>query len=243
MFGSDFTETLCFPEIIVKMIFHWKLFSYSFFALRYDGNNEKEMSTRESTEKTRKYESKPISYSHGASPNVKFTILPRIDKECFPAFDRYLKCVENYEYDAYLIFTAEKFGKRHLFFARRVEEKPLFFIRTKVDSGHTEALNEEDVFYRDIRASLAKDLKTLKSVQCGKCEIYLVSNRQQEKWDFDKLMKAIAGSLSHAKKECFRKSISKIQEFIVEERFNNFIKGTVCMIGIYVFIYIIYLHI
>ncbi|CAB3991640.1 interferon-inducible GTPase 5-like [Paramuricea clavata] len=160
------------------------------------------------------------SYSHPGNPNIKFSILPSIDQATFPAFQSSLDYAEIEKFDAFLIFTAGKFTKRHLEFSKIIKSsnKPLFFIRTKIDNdNHPEKRKE-----REIKVRLAKNLKEL---HCREYEIYLISNNHPNKWDFYKLAKAIADSLPSPQKEFFNK-IPKIQELLAFKKFQNFLKET-----------------
>ncbi|CAB4030585.1 interferon-inducible GTPase 5-like [Paramuricea clavata] len=166
-----------------------------------------------------------ISYSQAENPNLKFSILPSIDQETFPAFQSFLEYVEIEKFDAFLIFTAEMFNKRHVILTKKIKSsnKPIFLIRTNIENhNHAEDPNEEKIF-QEIKEGLVENLK---EVHSDENKTYLISNNHPDKWDFEKLAKAIADSLPSPKKECFNK-IPKIQNLIAMENFQNFLKGTV----------------
>ena len=128
--------------------------------------------------------------------------------------------IENF--DAFLVFTAEKFSNRHLLFAKAVKssKKPFFFIRTKFDflaENQGENFSEEKMLL-ERKASLAKDF------QSEEIEIYMISNLHPEKWDFSKLTKAIADALPSAQRTCLCK-IPIVQKFIALDSLQLFLKG------------------
>ena len=185
-----------------------------------------ENATKEAHEKTSSTgKEASISYSVPENPNITFTILPSVDNTTFPAFKPFLDFVEIKKFDAFLLFTAEKFTSRHFIFAKAIKssEKPFFFIRTKIDR-QAEKWREcdEEKMFLERRASLAKDFDSDES------KMYLISNDHPQKYDFPKLTKAIVDALPAAQKRSFFK-ISKVQKMITWNDLQTFLKGNAVM--------------
>lgn len=163
-----------------------------------------------------------ISYSCPENPNISFTILPSVDNTTFPAFKPFLDHVKVENFDAFLLFTAEKFSNRHFIFAKAIKSirKPFFFIRTMIDQQAEKQGKEssEEKMLLERKASLAKDFNSDES------EMYLISNSHPQKWDFPKLTKAIVDALPAAQKKSFFK-ISKVQKLIKWSDIQTFLKG------------------
>ena len=160
-----------------------------------------------------------------------------MDSKTSTAFDRYLESIEIERFDAFLIFTAEDFTKKHVRIAKKIKpsNKPFFFIRTKLyNDNHPEDFNKEAML-KMLRASLDEHSKEL---NCREYETHLISNLHPYKWDFLKLTKAIADAFPSPQKVSFSK-IPKIEELIAWEKFQNFLKGTAVNYGNYVY-YVLY---
>ena len=134
------------------------------------------------------------------------------------------------KFDAFLIFTAEEFTKNLLVFAKKIatSNKPLFLIRTKIDKSdetkkETEEFNEE-MLRKNLKKRLEENSKDAK-FDHSKHQIYLISNRQPDKWDFSILVKNIAQTLPSLQKESFSK-IFMMRNLDALEIFQNFLKGT-----------------
>lgn len=173
---------------------------------------------------------KSISYSHQDNDNLVFTILPDMNRmKGATALRRFVYLFKIEKFDAFLIFTADEFTKKILIFADKIasSNKPLFFVRTKVDLDG-ESMQDTGEFKERMRAKLRKRLKEnsqdTESLNCAEYDIFLISNRSPDKYDFFELVKAITQALPSPQKESFRK-ISMIQEIDAFENFQNFLKG------------------
>ena len=175
---------------------------------------------------------KSISYPHQNNENLVFTILPDMNRmKGATALKRFANSFQIEKFDAFLIFTADEFTKKILIFADKIASsyKPLFFIRTKIDRNgksiqDTEEFNEESMRVK-LRKRLKENSKDTESLNRAEYDIFLISNRKPDKWDFFKLVKEITQALPSPQKESFRK-ISMIQEIDAFENFQNFLKGT-----------------
>ena len=157
----------------------------------------------------------PEKFAHPNNPNIIFVDLPGIGTPNYPDLDTYLKKVPWENYDTYLIFTANRFTNNDLEFAKRAKilGKSFFLIRTKIDfelmpkEGRA-PINEEEMLQK-MRKNLKDKVNKDKSI-CSEDEIFLISNYDKDKWDFDRLIKAISHSLSHRQKECLIFSLSNV---------------------------------
>mgnify|MGYP002803819842 FL=1 len=134
------------------------------------------------------------------------------------------------KFDAFLILTDDTFDKRHFAFAKTVgksSNKPVFFVRTKVDNSNkshgVENESKEEALFLKLRKTLAKKFKEFELYES---EIYFISNNQPDKWDFLKLTNAIEAALP-SQKGRFSK-IPIIQKLIALEKFHHFLEGTKC---------------
>jgi hypothetical protein len=108
-------------------------------------------------------------------------------------------------------------------FAKKIKDskKPLFFIRTKIDNDHHS--DNEEKMLKDLKRSLVEKLGKL---VFGGYEIYLISNHHSDKWDFGRLVRAVADSLPSPQKECLNK-IPITGGLIALEKFQKFIEGKI----------------
>ena len=146
------------------------------------------------------------------------------------SLERLVNSIQIEKFDAFLIFTAEEFSKKLLVFAKRISSsnKPLFLIRTKIDKGGETENESEDSNEETLRRKLKERLEeNSKETEFNypKHEIYLISNRHPEKWDFLNLVKNIGQTLPSPQKESFCK-LSMMKNLDAWENFQNFLKGT-----------------
>ena len=122
----------------------------------------------------------------------------------FPDLKTYCEKVEFKNYDTFLILTAGRFTENNLLLAKKVKsmKKSFFFVRTKIDQDidnekEGRAFNEEATL-NDIRGDCLKNLKPL-----GVCDkdVFLISNRKTDKWEFNSLIQAILAALPLRQKE------------------------------------------
>jgi hypothetical protein len=169
-----------------------------------------------------------LSYFHPTSPAIHFSIFPSIGQETFPHLKEFLDYADVEEFDAFLILTAEKFDKRHLIFAKGVKSinKPVFFVRTKVDNNNPEEDEDECKEKTTVNELRMGFVEYLKKFDFTKDDIYMISNKQPVIWDFLKLVKALEAALP-SQRGRFTK-IPMIMKLFALEKFHNFLQGTKC---------------
>ena len=112
------------------------------------------------------------------------------------------------------------FDRRNLIFAKLVKSKnkPVFFVRTKLDNNNNAMKNEES---HELRTSFAAKFKDFR---LDETEIYIISTHHPVKWDFLKLTEAIEAALP-SQKGCLSK-IPVIQKLTALKTFHNYLEGT-----------------
>lgn len=141
---------------------------------------------------------KKTSYDYPSNPKVKFWDLPGFGTRKRSQLDAYCKEVELEKYQAFLIFTKDRFTEMDGLMAEKIVKmgKQFFFIRAKIDidlSNEQEknSFNEEAML-KEIRTCCRKNLgDSLKNEEY----IFLISNTATNKWDFDRLRQAILDAM------------------------------------------------
>ncbi len=156
---------------------------------------------------------------------ISFLDLPGIGTPDYPDLKTYLKKVPFKNYDTFLIFTQVRFTDNDLQLAKKVKSlgKSFFLIRTKIDvdcmakSGRKQG-NESEIL-KTIRQNCMTHVKDLIS---SEKEIFLISNYDKDKWDFDRLVKAIGDSLPLRQRECLILSLSNVTRESLERKVQIF---------------------
>ena len=124
-----------------------------------------------------------------------------------PYFAKSKHTVESLNFEKYdvclLFFADQKVTDRLLMFAKKSQscKKPFFFVRSKIDAELRPPkkgvkLNEDEIVERT-RKKVFDDVKKRMTAEH---EIFLLSNDHPEKWDFVKLVKAVANALPDPQK-------------------------------------------
>lgn len=163
----------------------------------------------------------PTPYDHPNNPNIKLWDLPGMGTPNFPA-DTYIDQVGIDGYDAFLIFTDNRFRENDLKLAEKISSigKRFFFIRTKIDENvraekrsNPPGSFNEDVMLEKIRADCSENLVHLQSNSEG---IFLISNHCTAKWEFDRLRKAIVNGLPKYKQDSLILSLGVLTSLSTE---------------------------
>ena len=174
--------------------------------------------TREATE-----------YQHPDNQKISFVDLPGIGTPNYPDLATYAVKVGLEDYDTFLIFTAGRFTQNDLELAEKVKSigKSFFLIRTKIDLDCMprvgRSINEPEILER-IRQNCMDNVKGLIS---SEKEIFLISNYDKEKWDFDRLIEAISDALPVLQRECLTLSLSNVTRESLKRK-AKFFKGKDC---------------
>ena len=169
----------------------------------------------------------PTEYQHPGNPKISFVDLPGIGTPHFPDLPTYCEKVAFEEYDTFLIFTSTRFTQNDLDLATKVKSigKSFFLVRTHIDNACTpskdgRSINEPNILER-IRVYCMDNVKDLIS---SEKEIFLISNYDKDKWDFDRLIEAISDALPVHQRECLTLSLSNVTRECLKRK-AKFLKG------------------
>lgn len=147
----------------------------------------------------------PSSYAHPNNPSLKFWDLPGFGTLNFPK-DSYLEKVEFWKYDCFLIFVSERFRESDAWLINEMttKKKKFYFVRAKIDMdiendkfSHPNTSNSERVL-SEVRKNCRENLQR---VGIENADIFILSNRYPDKWDFPKLSARIIEDLPIRKRE------------------------------------------
>ena len=182
------------------------------FRLPDDDENSAAVDVTETTKE-------PTVYDHPINPKIKFWDLPGIGTPKYPDLETYCKEVELEKYHAFLIFTASRFTENDLNLAEKIRsiKKQFFFIRTKIDNDVRSEMRKrsfnERVMLEKIRRDCAENLSDLLS---NEQDIFLISNHDPSKWEFDRLTQAILCMLQTLQRESLTLSLGVFRSLSTE---------------------------
>ena len=148
--------------------------------------------------------------------------------------ETYCETVGLEKYDNFLILNADRFFAYDLMLAKTVKsmKKSFFFVRTKIDvniksESRKKSFNEESTL-NEIRKDCCDNLKDL---VVRNEDVFLISNHEKDKWDFDRLTQAILDVLPLRQKETLTLSLD-----LLTSRSKNLLKRKVEVLrGNYIF--------
>ena len=150
--------------------------------------------------------------------------------------ETYCKEVELEKYHAFLIFTASRFTENDLNLAKKIRsvEKKFFLIRTKIDNDarsekRKRSFNERAMLEK-IRRDCAENLSDLLS---NEQDIFLISNHDPSKWDFDRLTQAILCAQQTLQRESLTLSLGAFRSLSTEmlKKKVEILKGRMWMVA------------
>ena len=164
----------------------------------------------------------PTSFEHPTNPNIKFWDLPGIGTPNFPDLKAYCTKVPLERYDAFLIFTKDRFTENDKKLAQKIRSmnKRFFFIRTKIDGNVRDEKKSkklsfnEDAMLTEIRSDCLVNLDGL----LRKEDIFLISNHHVHKWDFERLSQAILDALPMYQQESLTFGIRRLSTAMVQRK-------------------------
>ena len=165
----------------------------------------------------------PTPYAHPHNDQLKFWDLPGVGTTNFPKGETYLSKVGFHKYDFFLIFSDSRFTEDDLWLAMQVQErgKNFLFVRTKVDAdlrndkyAHPNTFSEDVVLQR-IRDYISGELA---KIGFHEPKVFLISNFDQEKWDFPALCDQLIHDLPQLKREAMTLSLNAFSKNMVKEK-------------------------
>ena len=178
----------------------------------------------------------PTVYDLPSNPKIKFWDLPGIGTPKYPDLETYCKEVELEKYHAFLIFTASRFTENDLNLAKKIRsiEKKFFLIRTKIDNDARSEMRKrsfnERAMLEKIRRDCAENLNDLLS---NEQDIFLITNHDPSKWDFDRLTQAILCVLQTLQRESLTLSLGVFRSLSTEmlKKKVEVLKGRMWMVA------------
>lgn len=173
------------------------------------------------TEKTRE----PAYFVHPSNVNIHVWDLPGIGTPNYRNLPGFLKKVPIEKYDSFLIVCSDRFTEFDLQLAKKVQEmgKSFFFVRTKIDcSRYSEKRKLKEKYDEAKMLELIRDdcIRSLRSLNVGKENVFLLSSHFPNKWDFGLLQKAILDGLPAKQKEALMLSMHASSSEVLCEKID-----------------------
>ncbi|XP_076154837.1 T-cell-specific guanine nucleotide triphosphate-binding protein 2-like [Alosa pseudoharengus] len=145
--------------------------------------------------------SKPTAYPHPTMPIVTIWDLPGSGE---PGFKQktYLKALKFQNYDFFIIVSATRFRKNDIILIKEIQKrkKNFYFVRTKIDRDVEEEVKKgvtEEQTLQKIRDDCKKHLNNLNYPD----PVFLITSRDLNRFDFEKLVHTLEGYLSKLKRQ------------------------------------------
>nr|XP_042702079.1 interferon-inducible GTPase 5-like [Chrysemys picta bellii]XP_042702080.1 interferon-inducible GTPase 5-like [Chrysemys picta bellii] len=162
----------------------------------------------------------PKGYRHIKDKNIIFWDLPGIGTPEFQS-NNYLDKVKFNCYDFFIIISSDRFKENDTILAQEIQRmgKNFYFVRSKVDMAlssetHKKSFNEERTLEK-IRYDCVRNLSRegMRSPQ-----VFLVSNHNVQKYDFEKLKITLLKELKGHKKHIFLLALPNLSQPILEKK-------------------------
>uniref|UniRef100_A0A8C4SBL2 Interferon-inducible GTPase 5-like n=1 Tax=Erpetoichthys calabaricus TaxID=27687 RepID=A0A8C4SBL2_ERPCA len=165
--------------------------------------------------------SEPTPYQHPALPSVCLWDLPGIGTTRFSA-RQYLDKINFNTYDLFVLIAGERFKENDAKLAKEIKKmgKEFYFVRSKMDvveenlskRGQRDRLEEE---FDKIRSYYKNSLKESGSPTS---QVFLVSSRYPDQYDFMQFCDCLESELPDKKKNVFVLSLPSITEAVIEKK-------------------------
>ncbi|XP_051878087.1 interferon-inducible GTPase 5-like [Pristis pectinata] len=173
----------------------------------------------------------PSGYPHPNLPNVCYWDLPGIGTTRFPA-GKYLTKMKFKKYDFFIIISAFRFRESDAKLAKEIKRlgKDFYFVRSKVDLDlystrkEYKVINEEEELEK-IRSDC---IRKLREAGFPDPTVFLISNFEQDQYDFNELNKGLEGDLKNVKKRIFVLALPNLSVEIVQKK-NEILKKHIWM--------------
>jgi len=159
-------------------------------------------------------------YPHPNNKNLVFYDLPGCGTKAFP-LEKYMEKVDFKRFDFFIIMCYKRFTETDLKIAKEInkEKKCFYFVRSHidadVDSNYKDKDKPEEETLHDIRTDCQKHLD-----EDGLTNhyIFLVSNREPDKFDFNKLTMRMVNDVSDLKRSAFVLTMSNLSSEMLEKK-------------------------
>ena len=168
----------------------------------------------------------PTPYAHPKNKGLNFWDLPGVGTPNYP-HDSYLERVGFEKYDFFLILCANRFTENDLWLAKMVRSKgkKFFFVRTKIDQDMRNCKRskpssfDEIAVLKKISNDIIKHINEVEQQRFASSEVFLISNWDQEKWDFPRLCEQLILNLPQLKREAMALSLDTFsKEMVIEKK-------------------------
>ena len=168
----------------------------------------------------------PAPFKYPASPNIRFWDLPGIGTPNYPDLETFCREVAIETYDTFIIICSKRFTNYDLLLAEKVQSmgKSFFFVRTKIDEDmrSERRKNSKDFNEENTLKMVRKDcIENLQGSNFDAEKIFLISSYETERWDFDRLQKAIIDHLPSKQKESLILSMRSRSRNMVSEKIET----------------------
>ncbi|XP_069496907.1 interferon-inducible GTPase 5-like [Ambystoma mexicanum] len=161
-------------------------------------------------------------YIHPKLPTVQLWDLPGIGTPNFQA-DQYLQQVNFERYDFYIVLASERFKENHASLARsiRAMNKNFYFVRSKIDRDveackrRKKTLFSEEQVLDEIRQDC---ISSLEKAGVEDPKVFLLSNFELHKYDFQKLHNMLVDDLTGQKRHVLLLSLPNITTEVIEKK-------------------------
>ena len=136
----------------------------------------------------------PTCYPHPTAQNIKFWDQPGHSTSLYPGFKAYKRVVRRSTYNAFLLFTKEYLTNTDILLANEVKlnKKSLFMVRTNLDYDFYNQKRKKTFNKDKMQDEIVERILASKNdLPCNRDHIFLISNFEPDKWDFERLTKEI----------------------------------------------------
>ncbi|XP_072127343.1 interferon-inducible GTPase 5-like [Mobula birostris] len=148
----------------------------------------------------------PAGFPHPNFSNVCYWDLPGIGSTKFPA-DKYLKQMKFEKYNFFIIISAGRFKENETKLAKEIKRlrKKFYFVRSKIDADFDsmrkggKEVNEE----KELKLIRNNCCENLREAGIQTPSVFLISSFEQDRYDFNRLNKALEDDLPIIMKSIF----------------------------------------
>ncbi|XP_063077006.1 interferon-inducible GTPase 5-like [Engraulis encrasicolus] len=166
----------------------------------------------------------PMMYPHPTMPNVRIWDLPGIGSPRFKA-KTYLKGVKFEAYDLFIIVSASRFKENDIMLAKEIKNrrKNFYFVRSKMDLDISNEIESEGKTEEETLCSI-REYCLANLCDFGPLPVFLISSRQREKFDFQKLIETLERDLPREKRGLLLHSLPVYSIQRLDEKYSAFKK-------------------
>ncbi|KAM3873279.1 interferon-gamma-inducible GTPase 10-like [Diretmus argenteus] len=140
-----------------------------------------------------------VRYSHPTMPSVYIWDLPGIVTSNFNA-KKYLKEVQSDTFDFFIIISSVRFKENDIMLAKAIKKmnKMFYFVRSKIDQVTQAEARKKDFCEEQVLSKIRRSCRE-NLVVVGNPKVFLISNFDLRKYDFQKLIDSLEENLSDHK--------------------------------------------